>query len=54
MYPQGIVIDIPFAPFFLSHMLQHNLSKYYNYLDELASLDQQMHQSLNYIKVILF
>ena len=48
---QGIVVDVPFAPFFLSHMLQHNQSTYCNYLDELASFDQQMYSSLNFIKV---
>ena len=32
-------------------MLQHHHSAHYNYLDELASLDQQMYSSLNFIKV---
>lgn len=50
IYLQGIVTDIPFAPFFLSHMLE---KIHYNYLDELASFDQQMYSSLNFIKVCL-
>ena len=51
---QGIVVDIPFAPFFLGHLLQQNHSAYYNFLDELAHFDQQMYSSLNFIKVMNF
>ena len=45
------MVDIPFAPFFLSHMLE---KMHYNYLDELASFDQQMYSSLNFIKVCIY
>ena len=48
---QGIVVDIPLAPFFLSHLLKRNHSSYYNYLDELSSFDEQIYSSLNFIKV---
>lgn len=54
LYLQGIVVDVPFAPFFLSHMLKHNHSTYYNYFDELSSFDQQMYSSLNFIKVFFY
>ncbi len=56
---QGIVVDVPLAPFFLSQMLEHHLSVGYSSLDELPSMDKEMHKSLSYIKasylsVILF
>ncbi|CAI8030927.1 Ubiquitin-protein ligase E3B [Geodia barretti] len=47
---EGIVVDIPLAPFFLSHLLKRNHSAYYNYLDELSSFDEQIYSSLNFIK----
>jgi len=45
------VVDVPFAAFFLSQMLQHQNSMFYSYFDELASMDPEMYKSLNFIKV---
>ena len=47
------MVDIPLAPFFLSHLLQRHHSTCYNYLDELSSFDKQIYTSLNFIKVTL-
>ena len=51
---QGIIVDVPFAPFFLSQMLHQHHATFYSYFDELASMDQEMYKSLNFVKVILF
>ena len=48
---QGIVVDVPFAPFFLSHVLGHQHSATYSSIDELPSLDPELYKSLTYIKV---
>lgn len=48
---QGIVVDVQFAPFFLSQILDHHNSSLYNSLDELVSLDPDVHKSLLFIKV---
>ena len=50
---QGIVVDVPFAPFFLSQMLEHHHSALYSSLDELPSMDPELYKSLSYIKVII-
>ena len=50
---QGIVVDVPFAPFFLSQMLEHHHSALYSSLDELPSMDLELYKSLSYIKVII-
>ncbi|KAI9140489.1 hypothetical protein BKA69DRAFT_1079194 [Paraphysoderma sedebokerense] len=42
---EGIVIDAPFAPFFLSKLLGR-----YNYLDELPSLDPVLYKNLTFLK----
>ncbi|UYV76096.1 UBE3B [Cordylochernes scorpioides] len=47
---QGIVIDIPFASFFLSQVLGHQHSALYSSIDELPSLDYDLYKSLTYIK----
>ena len=48
---QGIVVDVPFAPFFLSQMLERHFSASYSCLDELPSMDSDLYKSLSYIKV---
>lgn len=48
---QGIVVDVPFAPFFLTQILQHNQSTMYSPLDELPSLDPELAKNLSYTKV---
>ncbi|ESO98574.1 hypothetical protein LOTGIDRAFT_201597 [Lottia gigantea] len=47
---EGIIIEIPFASFFLTQMLGHQQSSTYSSLDELPSLDPELAKSLNYIK----
>ncbi|OQR78479.1 ubiquitin-protein ligase E3B-like [Tropilaelaps mercedesae] len=48
---EGIVVDVPFATFFLSQILGlHQNIQYYSYIDELPSLDEQLYSSLTYIK----
>ncbi|KAK7473434.1 hypothetical protein BaRGS_00035310 [Batillaria attramentaria] len=47
---EGIVVDVPFAPFFLTQMLGHQQSSTYSSLDELPSLDAELAKSLSYIK----
>jgi ubiquitin-protein ligase E3 B len=47
---EGIVVDIHCAPFFLSHLLHQSPTMCCNYLDELASFDEQLYSSLNFIK----
>ena len=42
---------MPLAPFFLSQMLEHHFSACYSCLDELPTMDADMHKSLSYIKV---
>lgn len=49
---QGIVVETPFAPFFLTQILGHQQSATYSSLDELPSLDPDLAKSLSYIKVI--
>ena len=46
---QAIVVDVPFAPFFLSQMLEHHHSALYSILDELPSMDPELYKSLSYI-----
>ena len=50
---QGIVVDVPFAPFFLSLLLSRQHSALYSSIDELPSLDPDLYKNLNYIKVCL-
>lgn len=49
---EGIVIDIPFAQFFVSQILgkAHAGVAYYSYVDELPSLDSELYRQLTYVK----
>lgn len=47
---EGIVVDIPFASFFLSRVLGQPQSQLYSPIDELPSLDPELYKSLTYIK----
>ena len=50
---QGIVVEVPFAPFFLSQILQQqHHSKTYSSVDELPSLDPELYKNLTYVKVM--
>ena len=48
---EGIVVDVPFAMFFVSQILgkDHNTA-YYSYVDELSSLDAELYKQLTYVK----
>lgn len=48
---QGMVVEVPFAPFFLNHVLGRQHSGLYSSIDELPSLDQSLYKSLSFIKV---
>ena len=48
---QGIVLEVPFASFFLSQLAKRNHSLHYSSLDELYSLDAELSKSLQYVKV---
>jgi len=52
---QGIVVDVPFASFFLSQLLGHSQhsSGVYSSMDELPSFDPELYKSLTYVKVTL-
>lgn len=45
---------MPFAPFFLNHVLGRQHSGLYSSIDELPSLDQSLYKSLCFIKVGYF
>lgn len=47
---EGIVVDVPFATFFLSRVLGQHHSALYSPIDELPSLDPELYKSLTYIK----
>lgn len=47
---EGIVVDVPFASFFLSRVLGQPQSPLYSPIDELPSLDPELYKSLTYIK----
>lgn len=47
---EGIVVDVPFATFFLSRVLGQPQSALYSAIDELPSLDPELYKSLTYIK----
>ena len=49
---QGIVVDVPFATFFLSMLCSQQHTAVYSSIDELPSLDVDLYKSLTYIKVI--
>jgi len=46
---EGIVVDLSFAPFFVRQLL-HNKNALFSYLDELPSLDSELHKNLMFIK----
>ncbi|CAH8515939.1 unnamed protein product [Schistosoma turkestanicum] len=45
-----IVVDVPFANFFLTQLLGREKAGCYSFLDELATLDRELYKSLSYIK----
>ncbi|KAK9513093.1 hypothetical protein O3M35_001362 [Rhynocoris fuscipes] len=47
---EGIVVDVPFASFFLSQVLGQTQEALYSCIDELPSLDTDLYRSLTYIK----
>ncbi|KAH9635355.1 hypothetical protein HF086_017921 [Spodoptera exigua] len=47
---KGIVVDVPFASFFLSQVLGQTQQALYSWIDELPSLDRDLYRSLTYIK----
>ncbi|TSO98499.1 Ubiquitin-protein ligase E3B [Bagarius yarrelli] len=47
---EGIVVDVPFASFFLSQVLGHHHSSFYSSIDELPSLDSEFYKNLTSIK----
>lgn len=47
---EGIVVDVPFASFFLSQVLGQQQGVLYSSIDELPSLDPELYKSLTYIK----
>ncbi|XP_028410383.1 ubiquitin-protein ligase E3B-like [Dendronephthya gigantea] len=50
VYEVGIVVDVPFAPFFLSLLLSRQHGALYSSIDELPSLDPNLYKNLNYVK----
>ncbi|RZF42672.1 hypothetical protein LSTR_LSTR001467 [Laodelphax striatellus] len=47
---EGIVVDVPFAMFFLSQVLGQTQQALYSCMDELPSLDKDLYRSLTYVK----
>uniref|UniRef100_A0A3Q3WXR1 Ubiquitin-protein ligase E3B n=1 Tax=Mola mola TaxID=94237 RepID=A0A3Q3WXR1_MOLML len=47
---EGIVVDVPFASFFLSQVLGHHHTTLYSFIDELPSLDSEFYKNLTSIK----
>ncbi|GLV32551.1 uncharacterized protein CBL_00739 [Carabus blaptoides fortunei] len=47
---EGIVVDVPFASFFLSQVLGQTHQALYSSMDELPSLDRDLYRSLTYVK----
>lgn len=47
---EGIVVDVPFASFFLSQVLGQTHQALYSCMDELPSLDNELYRSLTFIK----
>ncbi|NIG58151.1 ubiquitin-protein ligase E3B-like [Pontoporia blainvillei] len=50
LHIHGIVVDVPFASFFLSQLLGHHHSVFYSSVDELPSLDSEFYKNLTSIK----
>ncbi|XP_063241461.1 ubiquitin-protein ligase E3B isoform X2 [Bacillus rossius redtenbacheri] len=47
---EGIVVDVPFASFFLTQLLGAQHQALYSSIDELPSLDRDLYRSLTFIK----
>eukprot|EP00794_Sanderia_malayensis_P014057 gene14057-15521_t len=47
---EGILVDVPFASFFLGQLLSRQHGALYSSIDELPSLDSEMYKSLCFIK----
>ncbi|KAA0183295.1 hypothetical protein HAZT_HAZT003429 [Hyalella azteca] len=47
---EGIVVDCPFAGFFLSQVIGEQQSALYSSIDQLPSLDPELYKNLTYIK----
>ncbi|XP_030752735.1 ubiquitin-protein ligase E3B isoform X2 [Sitophilus oryzae] len=47
---EGIVVDVPFASFFLSQVSGQTAQAMYSCVDELPSLDPALYRSLSYVK----
>ncbi|OQV16517.1 Ubiquitin-protein ligase E3B [Hypsibius exemplaris] len=48
---EGIVVDVPLANFFLSHILRfHTVNPVFSYFDELASFDADLYRNLSTLK----
>ncbi|XP_011503939.1 PREDICTED: ubiquitin-protein ligase E3B-like, partial [Ceratosolen solmsi marchali] len=47
---EGIVVDVPFASFFISQFCGQAGGVFYSWLDELASLDRELYRSLTMVK----
>lgn len=47
---EGIVVDVPFASFFLSQVLGQQQSALYSSIDELPSLDPELYKHLTFLK----
>lgn len=47
---EGIVVDVPFAMFFLSQVLLQSHPALYSCMDELPSLDAELYRNLSFIK----
>ncbi|XP_030847957.1 ubiquitin-protein ligase E3B [Strongylocentrotus purpuratus] len=47
---EGIVVEVPFAHFFLSQILDHTHSTLYSPIDELPSLDKELYKNLTFVK----
>ncbi|PSN54423.1 Ubiquitin-protein ligase E3B [Blattella germanica] len=50
LFEFGIVVDVPFASFFLSQLLGQQHQALYSSMDELPSLDRELYRSLTFIK----
>ncbi|XP_022103880.1 ubiquitin-protein ligase E3B-like [Acanthaster planci] len=47
---EGIVVEVPFASFFLSQMLEQQHNQLYSPIDELPSMDAELYKNLTYVK----
>lgn len=50
LFFKGIVVDVPFASFFVSQFCGQAGGVFYSWLDELASLDNDLYRSLTLVK----